>query len=162
MPAIYSVNFTDAERQDLARTLGMLVTKLTNAPLVVEAEPPRSAPLPAAPAQPAAAQPVKPPVVELRDRWQRNKAGVEQPNPDGCEAHDVRIWKTEKKKGQGTQGAAYLRVTWCAPSGQGYVDANCFDQILSAIIMGQSAESSSMRLYTVRKGNYLNVVGVRA
>lgn len=162
---IYSFTLTESERTAFAKVLGAFVTKLLNAPVQLEEKPnggtqqaravlsPPSTP-------PAAAQPSIPRApIELRDRWARDRKGNELPNPDGCEAVTARIWKVERK--DLSDGRARLRVTWYAPSGSGYVDANCFDDKLFPWIAAQSKEPTAL-LYVVKNGKYLNVAGVRA
>lgn len=175
----YSFTLTESERTAFAKVLGGLVSKLINAPVQLDSSQSsytsytsQSLP-PARPADPtgtdsarailsppAAAQPAPPTTpIELRDRWARDRKGNELPNPDGCEAVTARIWKVERK--DLSDGRARLRVTWYAPSGSGYVDANCFDDKLFPWIAAQSKEPTAL-LYVVKNGKYLNVAGVRA
>jgi hypothetical protein len=112
---------------------------------------------------PAAAQskPTATPIA-LRDRWARDRKGNELPNPSGCESVTVHIWKTERKLPRtGENKTPFLKVTWYASEGNGYGDANCFDEKLFPWIAAQSKEPTAL-LYVVKSGKYLNVVGIRA
>jgi len=111
---------------------------------------------------PAAAQskPTASPIA-LRDRWARDRHGVELPEPEGYETVEVNLWKSEQKKPRNKPDAKpFLKVTWQAPNGNGYVDANCFDEKLWPWVISQQGKKA--RVYVVRNGNYLNLVGVRA
>jgi len=168
----YTFILTEPERAALAKVLGLLVSRLISAPTALAgatAKPVDVAsgtdharailsPPPAAQSTAPTASPIA-----LRDRWARDRAGNELPNPAGCEAVTVRIWKVERKtpRTTGVNKAPFLAVTWYAPSGNGYVDANCFDEQLFPWITIQSKQPSAL-LYVVKNGKYLNVVGVRA
>lgn len=164
----YTIIVTESERTLMAKAFGGLVTKLINAPIFVESPSGGTAPARSLLSPPAEAPAVapKPSPVELRDRWARDRKGNEAPNPKGCEALDVRLWKVEQKPPKSAGKAEYWKVTWYAPSGKGYGDANCFDSELAAWVIKASTQvylpGESVRLYTVRNGEYLNVVGVRA
>lgn len=147
----YSITMTDAERRQLADALGMLVQKLTNAAPVLDGDP-RALPQ----ASPAAAPPTNTP--ELRDRWARDRKGNEVANPEGAEALEVSLNKPQTKKGK---DGDYMHVTWPANTQRGFVDANCFDSALFPWIIKAAMERKA-RIYVVRKGNYLNIVGVHA
>jgi len=111
------------------------------------------------PAQVPAAVPTTAPIV-AHDRWARDRHGNELPNPEGCVAQAVRVWKVETKKQRKDETAAYVKVTWESPTGVGYVDGNCFDAKLHPWLI--RVQGTKTTLYTVRNGDYLNVVGVRA
>lgn len=152
----YSFSLTESERAAFAKVLGGLVTKLINAPLQIDA--PKSAP----PANPKpAAVPVKPQTIEARDRWARDRKGNELPNPEGCEAHTVHLWKAEIVKRKDAEKTNFMKLAWDAPNGRGSVDASCFDVNLFPYFLA-ALKQSSVTLYTVRNGSYLNVCGVRA
>jgi hypothetical protein len=158
----YTMTITESERTALAKSLGMLTTKLINAPIFVESpsggtqaaravlSPPPSTP-------PPAAAPSSTPV-EPRDRWARDRKGNELPNPDGCVTREVHLSKTEQRQGK-TGKKPYLKVTW-ESSERGFVDANCFDDKLWPWLINQRGKRTT--LYLVKSGEYLNVVGVRA
>ncbi len=168
----YLISLTETERTAIARVLGGLVTKLVNAPLQIPAtvEAPTGGTQAArAVLSPSTSQPTRPPSppavapsvtpIEQRDRWDRNRKGAEVPHPEGCEVQEVHLWKTEQKKAKTGKGADFLKVTWQS-NGSGYVDANCFDsQLFPWLIKSQGQKTT---IYTVRSGQYLNVVGVRA
>ena len=177
----YTITITETERTALARSLGMLVTKLTSAPVFVEAPSGGTAAARAVlspadqrrmgqqkndPAMANSAQ-LSPPAVaspapiEQRDRWARNKKGVEVPNPAGCETQKVNLWKVVPAD---VNGKRRMKVSWYAPAGQkGFVDAACWDEQLFPWLTKCAIEGDAPTiLYTVRSGNYLNVVGVRA
>jgi len=105
---------------------------------------------------PAAAQSM--PTIALRDRWARDKHGVEVPRPD-AEPVTVRIWKQERR--DLADKTPRLKVSWANPSGKGFVDAACWDEKLFPWIAAQSKEPTAT-LYVVRAGKYLNVAGVKA
>lgn len=99
--------------------------------------------------------------IQACDRWARDRKGVELAHPEGCIAQEVRIWKVETKTTRkGNRPSSYLQVTWESPTGIGHVDGNCFDVVLAAWVV--KAQGTKTTLYTLRRGNYLNVVGVRA
>jgi len=161
----YAFTLTETERAAFAKVLGGLVTKLLNAPVQIEEKPnggtqqaravlsPPSTP-------PAVAQSNPQAPIALRDRWARDRKGNEVPNPEGCEALTVRIWKQERK--DLSDGRPRLKVAWQSPSiSKGFGDANCFDEKLFPWIAAQSKEATAT-LYVVKNGKYLNVVGVRA
>lgn len=177
----YTITITETERTALARTLGLLVTKLTSAPVFVEApsggtqaaravlSPPeqrrmgqqKDDPAIANSAQsspPAAAAPPAP-VIEQRDRWARDRKGKEAPFPEGCVTRQVHLSKTENREPRKTGGKPYLKVTWESQD-RGFVDANCFDVYLWPSLIQQAGKLTT--LYLMKSGDYLNVVGVRA
>jgi len=150
----YTITFTEAERVEFARVLSGFVAKLINARVQIENEKYR----PASPAPEPAA------VSHVRDRWARDRKGVEVPNPEGCTAQEVHIWKVEKKPTKNGK-AEFYKVTWAQPNGQGYVDANCFDEKLFPWLIQSEAiakQGAKATIYTVQKGGYLNVIGIRA
>jgi len=160
----YTLTLTESERTAMAKVFGALVTKLINAPIFVESSGPGSHPTAqtvpptdgasvarALLSPPAAASAASP--IEQRDRWARDRKGNEVANPEGCYPADVHVWKTAQKE-------KYLRVTWQSTTGEGYADANCFDQQLWPWLIASAGKQT--RLYLVAKGKYLNVVGVRA
>lgn len=157
----YTITITETQRTLLSRALGLFVALLTNAPVFTEAPSGGTAQARAvlAPAQPPAV--ASPAPIEQRDRWARNKKGVEVPNPAGCETQKVRLWKVVPAD---VNGKRRMKVSWYAPAGQkGFVDAACWDEQLFPWLAKCSIESDAPTiLYTVRSGNYLNVVGVRA
>jgi hypothetical protein len=149
----YTFTITDAERAALAYSLALLVGKLTNAKLQIES-PDGGTQVARGILSPPAAAPAKPQAapIEQRDRWARDRKGNEVPNPKGSTAREVTIWKTEQKP-------KFLKVTWQSQE-RGYIDANCFDQQLWPWLIKQTGQKTTLHL--VRKGDYLNVVGVRA
>ena len=188
----YTFTITEHERTAIAKVLGGLVTKLLAAPVQIENRPGAmpempctrcGAPIhdgkcavcgtPPAPTSgtdqarailspPAAAQskPTASPIA-LRDRWARDRHGVELPEPEGYEVVEVNLWKSEQKKPRNKPDAKpFLKVTWQAPNGSGYVDANCFDEKLWPWVISQQGKKA--RVYVVRNGAYLNLVGLRA
>ena len=70
----------------------------------------------------------------------------------------MHISKTETRK-KGT--LEFLHVMWESPNGRGFVDANCFDVQLWPHLVKPKSQHETI-VYTIRKGNYLNIVGVRA
>lgn len=167
----YTITLTESERAAMAKAIGGLVTKLINAPALIDSPsagastPPAAAnshPTGSAVARailsPPAAAPAAIPI-EQRDRWARDRKGHEVPWPTGCQEREVAIWKTE-------QTPKYLKVTWQAagPNAHGYVDANCFDQKLWPWLTKAHAEGTTATLYIVpaKEGKYLNIVGIRA
>jgi len=151
----YSLSITESERTALARTLGILVSKLINAPVQIDG----AKVSPPGEPSPAVAPIPQTPVPETRDRWARDRKGKEVPNPEGCESKTVHIFKAETQKGK--KSGEFLHVAWDAQSGQGSVDANCFDASLWPHLVKAKAQPSVL-LHYVRKGNYLNIVGIRA
>lgn len=159
----YTITLTEAERTAMAKVLGGLVTKLLNAPVVLENSPAGAGTRPSTAAtsgSSAARAILSPPAVapaaipiEQRDRWARDRKGSELANPEGCYPADVHIWKTQ-------QSEKYLKVTWQSSGGQGYADANCFDSQLWPWLINSAGKRT--RLYLLPKGKYLNIVGVRA
>jgi hypothetical protein len=151
----YTITITESERTAMASALGTFVTKLTNCRVQIEAPTGGThaarALLSPSTAPPAAAPAASP--IEQRDRWARDRKGNEAPSPEGCYPADVHIWKTQ-------QSEKYLKVTWQSSSGNGYADANCFDQKLWPWLIKSAGQRT--RLYVVAKGTYLNIVGVRA
>jgi hypothetical protein len=109
---------------------------------------------------PAAAQskPTANPIA-LRDRWARDRHGIEVPHPKNASEMTVRIWKAERK--DLADKTPRLKVAWANPAGKGFVDAACFDEKLFPWIAAQSKEPTAL-LYVVQNGKYLNIVGVRA
>jgi hypothetical protein len=154
----YTITITESERTALSRVLGLLVTKLTSAPVFVEAASGGTAHARAvlAPAPPAAAPGPTP--IEPRDRWARDRKGNELANPEGCAAREVTIWKTEQKPGKKDKAKTFLKVTWQSQE-RGYVDANCFDSQLFPWLINQAGKKTT--LYLVKSGEYLNVAGLR-
>ena len=154
----YSISLTELERTALAKALGTLVTKLTNAPVQIE----NSATLPPpAPPREKATAPVPPVTTNLiapRDRWARDRHGIEVPQPKGFEAFTVRGMKTEPADLEDKR--ARLKVSWQS-QGSGYVVASCWDEKLFPWLAAQSKEPTAT-LYVVKSGKYLNVIGVRA
>lgn len=158
----YAISFTDQERLQVASAFALIAQKLTNAspvnPQTIENKPTGTdharAILSPAPTQQPAAAPARTPI-EQRDRWARDRTGVEVPNPAGCEAADVAcITKTEQKRN-------FWRVTW-QNNGTGLGTANCFDDQLWPWIAKRKGEGGKTRLYLTRKGQYINIVGIRA
>lgn len=148
----YTLMITEQERQTLAEAFGILARKLSNAAPVLD-EKSGADHAKALLSPPAAAQPTHPTTpIELRDRWAKDRKGKELPNPEGCQSADVHLWKTEQK-------GKYLRVTW-QNNGTGHGYANCFDPDLWPWLIKQSGQLT--RLYITRKGEYTNIVGVRA
>jgi hypothetical protein len=163
----YTLTITESERTALAKSLGMLTTKLINAPIFVEApsggtqaaravlSPPAQTP---PQSSPAAAAPTAP-VIEQRDRWARDRKGNELAWPEGTVTREVNLSKTEQKKPRKEGGKEYLKVTWESDT-RGFVDANCFDNKLWPWLINQTGKRTT--LYLMKSGEYLNVVGVRA
>ena len=158
----YTITLTESERIAMASALGTFVSKLTNCRVQLEAPTGGThaarALLSPSTAPPAAAPAASP--IEQRDRWARDRKGNEVPNPEGCETHTVHLWKAEVIKRKQDAGA-FLKMAWDAPGGKGSVDATCFDVNLFPYFLA-ALKYPSVTLYTVRNGNYLNVVGVRA
>jgi len=163
----YTIALTESERTAMARVLGALVTKLINAPLQIDeaangavlSPPPQNPPV----ASPAAAQPTTP---ELRDRWARDRKGNEVPWPTGptgepCEEREVHLWKAEIVKRKDASKTAFMKLAWDSPARKGSVDASCFDPNLFPWLLA-ALKASTVTLYVVRNGEYLNVVGERA
>ena len=151
----YTITLTESERTAMAAALGTLVSKLTNCRVQLEA-PNGGTKAARALLSPSTAPPAvaaAPAPIEQRDRWARNRKGTEVPSPEGAYPADVHIWKTQ-------QFPNFLKVTWQATTGQGYADANCFDSKLWPWLIKCAGQRT--RLYLVPKGNYLNIVGVRA
>lgn len=154
----YTITITESERTALAAALGTFVTKLMNCRVQIEAPNGGThaarALLSPSTAPPAAAPSSTP--IEQRDRWARDRKGNEVPNPEGCQAVDVQIWKTEQK-------AKFLTVTWQASGiGRGYIDANCFDDKLWPWLIKQKGMYTHLWIIRAKEGKYLNIVGVRA
>ncbi len=159
----YTLTLTESERTAMAKVLGGLVTKLINAPIFVEAPTggTQQARAVLAPPQVSPTSPsghVPPLLPEPRDRWARDRKGNELPNPEGCVAREITIWKTEQKTGKKANAKPFLKVTWQSQD-RGYVDANCFDSQLFPWLINSQGKKTT--LYLVKSGEYLNVVGVR-
>lgn len=150
----YSLSITESERTALARTLGILVSKLINAPVQIDG----AKVSPPGEPSPAVAPIPQTPVPETRDRWARDRKGKEVSNPEGCESQKAQIFQTEMHK-KGT--LEFLHVAWYVNSSQGSVDGNCFDASLWPHLIKAKSQPSVL-LHFVRKGNYLNIVGIRA
>lgn len=119
-----------------------------------------------APAPPAPSPTVAAPSSTIRDRWARDRKGKEVPNPEGCTSLEVRIVRTEERKPSAPGKPPFLKVTYESPSGTGFADANCFDvnlwpAIAQAAVIANT-QNGKVLLHTVRAGNYVNVIGVRA
>ncbi len=160
----YTLTLTETERTAMAKVLGGLVTKLINAPVFVESSTGGTAAARAvlSPSQDSPTPPsghVPPVLPEPRDRWARDRKGNELPNPEGCVAREVNLWKTEQKPSKKANGKPFLKVTWQSHE-RGYVDANCFDSQLFPWLINSQGKKTT--LYLVKSGEYLNVVGVRA
>ena len=160
----YTVILTESERTAMAKVLGGLVTKLINAPIFVESPSGGTqharAVLSPPPESPAAARPSPPTPVDMRDRWARDRQGNELPNPEGCAARLVKIWKVEQIKPKTAGKKEFMKVTWQGE--KGFVDANCFDSHLFPWLIKAQASLEKTTLHLTRSGNYLNIVGVRA
>jgi hypothetical protein len=159
----YTITITESQRTALARDLGLLVTKLVNAPIFVESESggtaaARSVLSPPQQASPAAA-PSPTPVDTVRDRWARDRKGNEQPNPEGVEAFTVRLVKAERKDLE--SGAPRMKVAFPGV-GRGFIDANCFDEKLFPWLAAGTKNGKDTTIYIVKKDKYKNIVGVRA
>lgn len=154
---IYIITVTESERSAIAKALGALVTKFIHAP-IFDAETRAMLSTSQSPAPPAAASCPAP--IEQRDRWAKDRKGNELANPAESFTVDATIWKTQQVDRPGKE--KYLRVTWPnGVSGTGYSDANCFDRDLWPWLIKQTGQHNT-RLYLVKKGSYMNVVGVRA
>lgn len=160
----YTIAITESERTTLAKSLGSLVTKLINAPIQIEShaqspvDSPSRAALPAA--APVSTPSPKPETVEIRDRWARDRHGVELPNPEGCYTVSVHIFKAERNDVKST-GAKRMKVAFDSPTGKGACDASCWDERLFPFIATMPTQPKGT-LHVVQKGKYLNIVGVRA
>lgn len=164
----YTITISERERTALARALGLLVAKLTDAPVQITQEvPPAKSPHlhsfvdlqrsgidTSSPAAAPAASPVAP-----RDRWARDKFGVEVPNPSGAIKVTVHLWKAERNDLQ--DGRKRMKVTWDNPQGPGHVDAACWDDRLFPFLVLRTKEITTV-VYVTKSGKYLNVVGVNA
>lgn len=148
----YAVVFTDSERRKIAEALQLFITKLMSAPLQVDAAP-------QAPATPAPAPNSTQNPIPVRDRWARDRKGDDVPNPEGCYSVDVHIFKAERKNTDA--GTERMIVAFDSPTGKGTVTASCWDERLFPFIAVQAKEPKAT-LHIVKKGKYLNVVGVRA
>lgn len=151
----YTITLTESERTALAAALGTFVSKLTNCRVQLEA--PGNG-TPRAPLSPSTAPPAvaaAPAPIVQRDRWAKDRKGNELANPEGCYPADVYLWKTE-------QTPKWLSVAWQTSTGQGHGDAKCFDRDLWPWILQSKAIGDRVRLYILRKGNYSNIVGIRA
>lgn len=161
----YTLTLTESERIAMAAALGTLVTKLTNCHIQIEAPAGGTqaarAILSPSTAPPAVAPKKSPAPIEQRDRWARDRKGNEVPNPEGCEAHTVHLWKAEIVKRKDASKTSFMKLAWDSPSSKGSVDASCFDANLFSYFLA-ALKQHQVTLYTVRNGNYLNVVGVRA
>jgi hypothetical protein len=107
----------------------------------------------------AATAPTQPPI-EQRDRWARDRKGIERPNPKGCESAERFISKLESRPLD--DGSPRMIVGWEAPTGNGFVQGNCFDDKLFPWLIMRQKTGEKTILHVVRSGKYLNVVGVRA
>lgn len=154
---VYTITITDAERRQVADALAMLVNKFTNAAVQLDAPPATQLPLP----QPSpAARPASEPT-EPRDRWARDRKGNELPNPEGCYTVAVHVFKAERADLKTGNKSPRMKVAFDSPTGQGQCDASCFDEKLFPYLAKASKEARAT-LHIVKKGNYLNVVGIRA
>jgi len=163
----YTIALTESERTAMARVLGALVTKLINAPLQIDEAPNGGtqaaravlAPPPQNPLSPSPAA-AHPPTPELRDRWARDRKGNDVPNPEGCESVERYISKLEDKPLADKR--ARMIVGWPSPTGNGFVEASCFDSKLFPWLILRQKSGEKTVLHVVKKGKYLNIVGVRA
>ena len=157
----YTVTITESERTLLAKGLGALVTKLINAPIFVESPSggTQAARAVLSPPSPPAAAPATTPI-EQRDRWARDRKGRELPNPKGCEAAERFISKLEEKPLD--DGTPRMLVGWESPTGNGFAQGSCFDPKLFPWLILRQKSGEKTLLHILRKGKYLNVVGVRA
>ena len=151
----YGFTLSEEERQQMATFCRLMLDKLIDAPLILNAAKPQAASAPSlqSPAAASRSKPTENPPMEQRDRWAKDRKGIEAPNYK-AELRTVRPWKTE-------QFAKFLKVTWESTE-RGHVDANCFDSQLWPWIAKAEAEGAPIGLHIVRKGDYLNIVGVRA
>jgi len=148
------MTISEVERQVLAEAFGILARKLSNAAPIIEDQR-GTAPALQAATPPSSPNPAVAPTnleTGVRDRWARDRKGNEVPEPEGFERIEVHIAKTEQKE-------THLRVTW-QNHGTGYGNANCFDAKLWPHIINRTGRMTV--LYVLKKGNYINVVGVRA
>jgi hypothetical protein len=158
----YTVILSESERTLLSRALGLFVTKLTNAPIFVEApsggtQQARAVLSPPSPPAAAPANSPKPPI-EQRARWARDRKG-NAIAPREYEIVEVHLSKAERKDLD--DGKPRMKVAWPAAT-KGFVDANCFDDQLFPWLAAATKSAEKTTLYIVHSGKYTNVVGVRA
>jgi hypothetical protein len=97
-------------------------------------------------------QPQRSPQVQLSDRWSDSIK-----DRTGFEGIEVTPDKVEKKD---ARNGPMLVVTYPNPSGRGFAKASVFDEKLFAWISGRVKQRTLF--YVTRKGQYTNIVGVRA
>jgi hypothetical protein len=157
----FTAVFSDDERRQIVGAFQLFISKLMSAAIQVDmATPPLlcqdGKPLPQVPA-PAPAPSV--PQTAVRDRWARDRKGNELPNPPDCYTVNVHVFKAERKDTQ--TGATRMLVAFDSPSGQGTVNASCWDEHLFPFLALAGKEPKAT-LHIVKNGKYLNIVGVRA
>ena len=175
----YTITITETERAAMARGLGMIVAKLTNAPVFVESPTGGTAAARAllSPAEqrrmgqqkddPEMANRVSPPAaapnpapIEPRDRWARDRKGNEVPNPEGAMQISVYLWKADPKPL--SDGTPRMQIAWKASTARESGQGNCFDEKLFPWLAAGTKNSQPTTIYIVHKGKYTNIVGVRA
>jgi hypothetical protein len=159
MTSSWEFTFTDEERRQLAAVLAMLVKKFANGSPVIESQKSPHLPQHLSPSQSPAVASSNPPQPVARDRWARDRQGKEAPNPKGCHWLTAHIFKAERA--DLNDGRARMRVAFEVPNGNGSFNASCWDEKLFPYLAAQSKEPST-KLYLVKNGKYLNVVGVNA
>lgn len=152
----YSVILTDSERRQVSEALAMLVRKFTNAKLEIEPTPGAQADKLPSPAQP---EPAVAPTLNPRDRWARDRKGIESPQPKGCYSVNVHLFKAERA--DLSDGRPRMLLAFDSPTGKGSVDATCWDEKLFGWLALAKTQPAAL-LHVVKSGKYLNVVGVRA
>jgi hypothetical protein len=181
---MFTISMPESARLQLLKSLGAavcLVEQLWDGPPTIlfaplyqltetlTTTPGQDAPAPTSPASgteaakailsPATPVHQPPAPIELKDRWQRSKKGVEVPFPEGCETIEAELWKVEPNPTR--QNQPRWKITWAAPNGgQGFVDGSCFDEKLFPYLANRVKQKTV--LHVVKNGKYLNVVGVRA
>ena len=86
----------------------------------------------------------------LADRW------AKKADPATAETQEITPMKVDRKD---TATGKRLVVSWQS-NGRGYLQASCWDEALFGHIANRVKQKTTF--YFARKGNYLNVVGLRA
>jgi len=99
-------------------------------------------------------QPKRAAQMELADRW---ASGVEPPDKAAAEKLEITPSKIERKASK--EGKPFLLISW-SNNGRGYSFARVWDEALFSRI--ENRAKTKTLFYALRKGQFLNVIGVRA
>jgi hypothetical protein len=155
----FQVLISEADYRELGRLQVALGKLIANVQLVPDAPQSPQTPGPVPPTHPAP-HAHSTSTVPVRDRWARDRKGNEAPNPKDCYTVDVHVFKAVRDDVK-SSGVERMKIAFDSPTGQGSVDASCWDDRLFPFLM-VAAKEPKATLHIVKNGKYLNVVGIRA